>query len=145
MELVLFKDLLKDDAEPQYGLLEDRDEPSIVCLCCGSTVEFGDYKIIEHLPWIDLSSAVRQTETSKYVVCMNEEYVRDAQYLDTRDLSQDEFEEFDYYDSESEYFWRDMEPNPFIAVVEADSEECACKKTAEQHHYDNRCLFAIKI
>ena len=24
MELVLFKDLLDDDAEPQYGLLEDR-------------------------------------------------------------------------------------------------------------------------
>ena len=38
MELVLFKDLLDDDAEPQYGLLEDRDEPSVVCLCCGSEV-----------------------------------------------------------------------------------------------------------
>lgn len=145
MELVLFKDLLEDDAEPQFGLLEDRDEPSVVCLCCGSTVEFGDYEIIERLPWTDLSSAVKQAEKSKYVVCMNEEYVRDAQYLDTKNLSQKEFEGFDYYDSNNEDLWRDMEPNPFIAILEADSEEDACKIAAEQKRYDSRCLYAIKI
>ena len=145
MELVLFKDLLECDNKPQYGLLEDRDEPSIVCLCCGSTVEFGDYEIIEHLAWQDLSSAVNRSEKYKYVVCMNEEYIRDAQYLDTKNLSQDEFDEFDYYNSNNEDLWRDMEPNPFIAIVEADSEEDACQKAAEQERYDSRCLYAIKI
>ena len=83
MELVLFKDLLEDDAEPQYGLLENRDEPSVVCLCCGNEVEFGDYEIIERLPWQDLSSAIKQSKKSKYVVCMDDYYVRDAQLLDT--------------------------------------------------------------
>ncbi len=145
MDLVLFKDLLEDDAEPQYGLLEDRDEPSIVCLCCGSTVEFGDYEILERLPWIDFSSAVKQAAKSKYVVCMNEEYVRDAQLLDTKNLSQEEFEGLDYYDSNNDDLWHDMEPNPFIAIVVADSEEDACKIAAEQKRYDSRCLYAIKI
>ena len=77
MELVLFKDLLEDDAEPQYGLLEDRDEPSVICLCCGSEVEFGDYEIIERLPWQDLSSAVKQSKKSKYVVCRDSTWVRE--------------------------------------------------------------------
>ena len=145
MELVLFKDLLEDDSEPQYGLLEDRDEPSVVCLCCGSSVEFGDYEIIESLPWIDFSSAVKQVGKSKYVVCMNEGYVRDAQYLDTRNLTQEQFDELDYCDSDNDNLWRDMEPNPFIAIVEANSEEEACRKAAEQKRYDSRCLYATKI
>ena len=145
MELVLFKDLLEDDAEPQYGLLEDREEPSVICLCCGSAVEYGDYEIIEHLPWMDFSSAIKQAQKNKYVVCMNEEFVRDAQLLDTRNLSQEEFDEFDYYSSENDDLWRDMEPNPFIAIVEANSEEDACKKAGTEKCYDSRCLYAIKI
>ena len=91
MELVLFKYLLEDDAEPQYGLLEDRDEPSVICLCCGSAVEFGDYEIIERLAWQDLSSAVKQSRKNRYVVCMNESYVRDAQRVNSDELSQEEF------------------------------------------------------
>lgn len=145
MELVLFKDLLEDDAEPQYGLLEDREEPSVICLCCGSAVEYGDYEIIEHLPWMNISSAIKQAQKNKYVVCMNEEFVRDAQLLDTRNLSQEEFDEFDYYSSENDDLWCDMEPNPFIAIVEANSEEDACKKAGAEKRYDSRCLYAIKI
>lgn len=41
--------------------------------------------------------------------------------------------------------WRDMEPNPFIAIVEAVSEDDACRIAAEQYRYDHRCLFAQKI
>ena len=145
MELVLFKDLLEDDAEPQYGLLEDREEPSVICLCCGSTVEYGDYEIIKHLPWIDFSSAVKQAQKSKYVVCMNKVYVRNAEFLDTGNLSQKEFEEFDYYNSENDDLWCDIEPNPFIAIVEAASEEDAREKAGERTRYDSRCLYAIKI
>lgn len=143
MELVFFKDLLEDDAEPQYGLLEDRDEPSIVCLCCGGTVEFGDYEIIERLPWKDFSSAVKQAEKSKYVVCMDSYWVRDSQMVDISGLSDSELDNI--METELEDRWHDMEPNPFIAIIEADSEEEACKKAAEQHRYDSRCLYAIKI
>jgi len=143
MELVLFKDLLDDDAEPQYGLLEDRDEPSVVCLCCGSEVEFGDYEIIERLPWQDFSSAVKQSKKSKYVVCMDSSWVRDSQMLDTSGLTDSEFN--DLMDSDNDNFYRDMEPNPFIAIIEAASEDEACQKAAEQKRYDKRCLFAIKI
>jgi hypothetical protein len=143
MELVLFKDLLEDDAEHQYGLLEDRDEPSVVCLCCGSEVEFGDYEIIERLPWQDFSSAVKQAEKSQYVVCMDSSWVRDSQMLDTSGLTDSEFNDVMYSDNDNLY--RDMEPNPFIAIVEAASEYEACQKAAEQKRYDKRCLFAIKI
>lgn len=143
MELVLFKDALEDEAEPEYGILEDRDEPSVICLGCGTAIEFGEYEILERLPWQDLSELLRQK--SKYVVCMNEDYVRDAQLLDTKNLTQEEFDDFDYTDCENEDLWVDMEPNPFIAIVEADSEKDACKIAAEQKRYDSRCLYAIKI
>ncbi len=143
MELVLFKDLLGDDAEPQYGLLEDRDEPSVVCVCCGSEIEFGDYEIIERLPWQDLSSAIKQSVKSKYVVCMDDYYVRDAQLLDTSGLSDTEFETIT--SQETDELWKDMEPVPFIAIIEAASEDEACQKAAEQKRYDKRCLFAIEI
>lgn len=145
MELVLFKDLLEDDAEPQYGLLEDRDEPSVICLCCGSAVEFGDYEIIERLPWQDLSSAVKQSKKNRYVVCMNESYVRDAQRVNSDELSHEEFDEIDFYDLENDDMWMDMEPVPFIDIVEADSEEEACKIAGEVSRYDYRLLFAIQI
>lgn len=143
MELVLFKDTLEENAEPQYGLLEDRDEPSVVCLCCGGEVEFGDYEIIERLPWQDLSTAIKQSEENKYVVCMDEYYVRDAQMLDTADLSDAEFEKI--IEQDTDEVWKDMEPVPFIAIIEAESEDAACQKAAEQKRYDKRCLYATKI
>lgn len=143
MEFILFKDLLEDNAEPQYGLLEDRDKPSVVCLCCGSEVEFGDYEIIERLPWQDFSLVIKQNEKSKYVVCMDDYYVRDAQLLDTSNLSNTEFETI--INQETDGLWKDMEPVPFIAIIEASSEDEACQKAAAQKHYDKRCLFAIKI
>ncbi len=143
MEVVIFKDLLEDDSEPQYGLLEDRDEPSVICLECGGEIEFGDYEILERLPWRDFSKMLEKKQ--KFVVCMDETYVRDSQMLDTSGLSNEEFQKFDFTSCENEHRWHDMEPNPFIAIVEAASEDEACQKAAEQKRYDKRCLFAIKI
>lgn len=145
MELVYFRDTLEDNADPQYGILTDGDSPSVICLCCGGVLEHGNYEIIKRLPWQDLSGLIKQSAQSKYVVCMDTVYVRDAQFLDTKDLSQDEFDEFDYYSSENEDLWKDMEPSPFVAIVEADSDESACKIAAKQMRYDARCLFATKI
>lgn len=63
--------------------------------------------------------------------------------LDTSGLTDSEFN--DVMDSDNDNFYRDMEPNPFIAIIEAASEDEACQKAAEQKRYDKRCLFAIKI
>lgn len=65
IELVVFRDLLDDDAEYQYGILTDHDEPSVICLCCGSTLEFGDYEIIESVEWFDISDLIRQNIIKK--------------------------------------------------------------------------------
>lgn len=59
-ELVLFRDTLDDNPEPEYGILMDTDEPEVICLGCGSTIEFGDYEIIERLPWENLSEYLKQ-------------------------------------------------------------------------------------
>lgn len=59
-ELVLFRDILEDDSEPQYGILMDTDEPEVICLDCGSTIEFGDYEILKRLPWENLSEYLKE-------------------------------------------------------------------------------------
>lgn len=74
---------------------------------------------------------------------MDDYYVRDAQLLDTSGLSDTEFETIT--SQETDELWKDMEPVPFIAIIEAASEDEACQKAAEQKRYDKRCLFAIKI
>lgn len=149
MELVLFKSLLDDDAEPQYGILQQYEpNPYVTCVDSDNIIEYGDYEIIKYLSWDDIKIVEKDEGiklSDKYVVCMNEEYVRDAQFLDTKNLSNEEFENFDYQNCENERLWVDMEPNPFIAIVEAVSEEEARKKAAEQKRYDYRCLYAIKI
>lgn len=145
MELVYFRDTLEDNAKAQYGILTDGDSPIVICLCCGGVLEYGDYEIIKRLPWRNLSGLIEQNEHTKYVVCMDTVYVRDAQFLDTQDLSQAAFDEFDYYDSENDDRWKDMVPYPFVAIVEADSEDSACTIAAKRAQFDRRCLFAIKI
>ena len=59
MRLVLFKDLLEDEAASQYGIVLDGDEPDVICLCCGSTIEFGDYEILQELTWENLSAVLK--------------------------------------------------------------------------------------
>lgn len=43
--LVKFKDLLEDDGEIHFGILFE--DGNLLCMCCGSTVEEGDYEIVE--------------------------------------------------------------------------------------------------
>ena len=149
MVLVYFRDLLEDDAEPQYGVLNEEDDYSyVICLKWGSVFEYGDYEIIKRLSWSDIEivEKAKQAENSGiFVVCMNDEYVRDAEMLDTSELSDKEFNNIDFMSSDLDVYWKDMFPIPFIAIVEAVSKEAACKKAAEQKHYDSRCLYAIKI
>ena len=61
MELVYFRDNMEDSADPQYGILIDEDSSRILCLCCGGVLEYGDYEIIERLPWKDISGLIKQS------------------------------------------------------------------------------------
>lgn len=81
----------------------------------------------------------------KFVVCMNSHYVRDSQMFHTTDLNDDEFENVDPYDEMMEGHWHDMEPIPFIDVVEAEDEEKACALAGEKRRYDPRTLYAIQV
>lgn len=148
MRLVLFKDLLEDEAASQYGIVLDGDEPDVICLCCGSTIEFGDYEILQELTWENLSAVLkvrREPTKNKYVVCMDASYLRDVQMFDTSGMTEEEFEFMDRLSDENEWRWHDMSPNPFIGIVEAESEEAACYIAAEKYRYDSRCLYATKI
>ena len=46
MKFVLFKDVLEERSAPQYGIVGDGEKPDVTCLCCGGTVEYGDYEVI---------------------------------------------------------------------------------------------------
>ena len=65
IELVIFRDLLEENSDHQYGLLDGRDEPNVICLCCGGELEYGDYEIIERVPWRDISDLIRQDDIKK--------------------------------------------------------------------------------
>lgn len=82
---------------------------------------------------------------AKFVVCMSSCYVRDSQMFDFTGLSDEEYEQIDLHTEENEDRWHEMEPTPFIAVVDAETEDEACGMAAEQYRYDKRCLFAEKI
>ena len=43
--LVLFRDLLEDNADEHYGILFE--DGFVMCLCCGGCLEPEDYEIIE--------------------------------------------------------------------------------------------------
>ncbi len=76
-----------------------------------------------------------------FIVCMDSSYVRDAQMLDTRDLSDEEFAE----STDSEELWHDMEPTPYIDCVLAENKHSACETVGKNKRYDPRCLFAIYV
>ena len=82
---------------------------------------------------------------NKYVVCMDSYRVRDAQMFDTSGLNDDELLQIDPFSKEQESHWNDMDPTPFIAVVEAETDEEACLSAGKSNGYDPRCLFAIQI
>jgi hypothetical protein len=51
VSLVIFKDLLEDDAEEHFGILFDNR--FILCFCCGGCLEPDDYEIIENFNGFD--------------------------------------------------------------------------------------------
>lgn len=140
MKFVLFKDLLEANSTPQYGIAGDSEKPEVICLCCGGTVEYGDYEILRVIPWTEAATLFR---SDKYVVCMDSYWVRDAQMIDVSDV--EDINDIDTCADDIDERWKDMEPNPFIAVVEAASEDDACRIAAAQYRYDHRCLYAQKI
>ena len=93
--------------------------------------------------WAD-DIRLRKKKLNTYVVCMNPEYVRDAQMLDTKEMTCKEFEELDWLSSELDDKWHDMEPIPFIGVVEAEDKELAIAIASRKYRYDDRCLYAAK-
>ena len=140
MKFVLFKDLLEADSTPQYGIVGDGEKPDMTYLCCGGTVEYGDYEILRVIPW---SEAVTLFKPDKYVVCMDSYWERNAQMIDVSDV--EDINNINTFANDLDDRWRDIEPTPFIAVIEAASGDDACKIAAEQYRYDHRCLFAQKI
>lgn len=140
MKFVLFKDVLEERSAPQYGIVGDGENPDVTCLCCGGTVEYGDYEVIRIIPWTD---AAAMFKPGKYVVCMDSYGVRDAQMIDVSDV--EDINDINTFSDDQDERWKDMEPNPFIAVVEAASEDDACRIAAAQYRYDHRCLYAQKI
>ena len=93
--------------------------------------------------WAD-DMRLRKKRLNTYVVCMNPEYVRDAQMLDTKEMTCKEFEELDWQSSELDEFWHDMEPIPFIGVLEAEDKELAIAIASKKYRYDDRCLYVAK-
>ena len=43
--LVKFKDTIENDSEIHFGIL--LDDGDVICMCCGGTVENGDYEIVQ--------------------------------------------------------------------------------------------------
>lgn len=56
--LVFFKDNLEENPKTNAGLL--LDDGNVICLCCGSVVEKGDYTIIKkyHTIYMDIANEV---------------------------------------------------------------------------------------
>ena len=112
-----------------------------------------------HELWVIVNGYMHPTEKSEvadncatpvkqyqYVVCLDSSYIRDAQMVDTTELTDAEFESGGSFGSEEhEELWHDMEPNAFIDICNAPSEEEACKTVGKKWRYDHRCLYAIKV
>lgn len=92
------------------------------------------------IPWSEASTMFKP---DKYVVCINSYWVRDAQMIDVSDI--EDINDINTFADDVDKRWKDIEPNPFIAVVEASSEDDACRIAAAQYRYDHRCLYAQKI
>ena len=63
----------------------------------------------------------------------------------SEEIKEEDINDINSFANDLDDRWRDMEPMPFIAVIEAVSEDDACRIAAEQYRYDHRCLFAQKI
>lgn len=82
---------------------------------------------------------------TKYVVLMRSSCIRDAQFLDTNGLSDDEFYDEELDLSSDEDLWCDLEADAFIGIFEAESQDDACKMTSAETRFDSRSLYAIEV
>lgn len=58
MRLVLFRDLLEEDSDPQYGIV--LDDNTILCLCCGGILEQEDYIVLQNIEDINISELLKK-------------------------------------------------------------------------------------
>ena len=79
-----------------------------------------------------------------YAVCIEESFLRNTQYLDPEELTDDEFEERDN-GLDIERAWCGVSLHGFLNIVEAPSREKAIAIAANDFNYDRRTLFAIEI
>ena len=85
-----------------------------------------------------------EREEKTYVVCIDESYLRDTQYFNAEDLSDEEFEESGN-GLDTENCWCDVGLNAFVDIVSAGSNEDACEIAAEKWGYDKRTMFATEV
>lgn len=80
-----------------------------------------------------------------YAVCIDESYIRDAQYFNPEELSDDEMSEMDIHGIDGDSYWECICPNAFIGIVSATSEEEAVRRASEEYGYDQRVLYAVRV
>ena len=95
-------------------------------------------------PLVELLNKEDEPEEKSYVVCIDESYIRDAQYFDSESLSDEEFEEGGN-GLDAENCWCDFGPNAFVDIVTAKSCDEACQKAADKWGYDSRTMYAVEV
>ena len=80
-----------------------------------------------------------------YNVLMDETYIRDAQMIDTTNLTDDELFNLDFSAPETEDLCHDIEPRHLVATIAAESEDEAIDEAAKACRYDRRVLYAEEI
>ena len=136
--------LYSDDTEAQVENVDNLNDENVLY-----GVEKAFVSGEDKTKLFDFVDAHWQEETTgqvfnQYVVCMDANYVRDSQMIDTKEMSQEEFENIDWLSCEMDHNWHDMVPTPFIGVVEAENEDEALAIAAEKYRYDERCLYVAK-
>lgn len=80
-----------------------------------------------------------------YVICIDSYRTRDTQLFQTGSFSDEELMSINPSSEEMEEYWVDVDFNPYVGIVKAETEEEACELAAKRYRYDVRILFAIKI
>ena len=80
-----------------------------------------------------------------YVVCIDKQYIRDAQRFDTSEISDKEFETLDKNDYKYDECWRDAGGHLFVDVVFASSPDEAKVIAGNKHWLDARQLVTTKV
>ena len=136
--------LYSDDTEAQVEKVEELNDESVLYGVESTFVSNGDKTMLLEFVGMHWQAETMEQECNQYVICMDSNYVRDSQMIDTKAMSQEEFENIDWLSCEMEHNWHDMAPTPFIGVVEAKNEDEALAIAAEKYRYDERCLYVAK-